>query len=778
MIYLLEDIDAVRKYYPNIPDDVFDTLIALDPTYRGNNSLGKYGKWILNLYNRGNLSEEEFDEVTPLLNQFTTYRNRIQNKDLNAYKTLDDLAQILASVVDDDSMLTQRQKVRFLKNVKAGRVKVAEEDDYDVVLDTQKYTVCVPNTHAASMKLGSGTRWCTAHENPDWYNSYTDGGKLYIIKDKSNGKRWQYSDKNGDFLDEDDEPFDVAKLMKSDKELSKFFEKFLGLDYYAFDGTWVYDGNEIPATLKSSITKIVIQDDIFRIEENAFAQCYSLASIEIPNSVEFIGEYAFSECTFLESVTIPNGVKSINEGTFYRCRSLKHVKLPNNLTYISSDAFWSCESLTEIEIPDSVSSIGNNVFRACYNLEFVKFPKDVDEVNEGLFKYCHKLREIDISSATYIGRSAFYECYDLAHVKLSDNIDEIGTYAFFQCESLRELIIKTDPYVGRNAFSLCNNLTIYTDSESIKNALASDVKDVKPLSAKNESISRRLRLRIKEDTCCVASKTSYMNEDGLDANGVYYFGKKPKKPDNWKDFLKTKGRRKGMKIKESYYDMEDVTYDLLETKSVYDFDGFTTDYSLYGVRMDDSDDFHYYVCVFGDRDMYDPNEGSVDFDFETEDYDEAIEWFENYTGYEYEDDDDMYESYLAEDDENAADKYGSFQMLDDLVSNFTGNMPEDDIDKAVKYLNRVTKMLTNGKNYSDVVYYGCVEGWLDPIDHKSMFKDFKQIYKKNDYDAYYATYNGKPFIVDHFDLNTDFGMYATDESVIYEIIDAISKEYE
>ena len=54
-----------------------------------------------------------------------------------------------------------------------------------------------------------------------------------------------------------------------------------------------------------------------------------------------------------------------------------------------------------------------------------------------------------------------------------------------------------------------------------------------------------IKLRIKEDTACIASKTSYMNEDGLDANGIYYFGKKPQKPLNWKEY-----KPKKLKIKE------------------------------------------------------------------------------------------------------------------------------------------------------------------------------------------------------------------------------------
>ena len=54
--YITEAIDDIKKYYPRIPDDVFMQLIQLDPTYRGNDSAGKYVKWLLNLYNKGNLS--------------------------------------------------------------------------------------------------------------------------------------------------------------------------------------------------------------------------------------------------------------------------------------------------------------------------------------------------------------------------------------------------------------------------------------------------------------------------------------------------------------------------------------------------------------------------------------------------------------------------------------------------------------------------------------------------------------------------------------------------
>ena len=384
-IHIVEDIEAIKKYYPNIDDNMFIQLIELDPTYReGSDSAGKYGKWLLNLYNKGNLSTDEFKDVPDILNQFTTYKNRIQNKDLNSYKSLNDLADVLATVVNNDSMLTDRQKVRFLKNVKNGKIKTSAEDDYDIVLDTPKFVVYVPNTHEASMKLGKGTDWCTAHENPEWYENYTkNGSKLYIVKNKETGERWQYSDETEDFLDENDNDFDIGGLLKQDRQLSKFFAKFLGFDCCTVDTTWFYDGKEIPTKMKSIITEIIISDDVTKIGIKAFELCTSLKSITIPNSITKILFGAFAHCSSLTSITIPDSVIRIGVDAFTHCSSLTSVTIPDSVREIGIEAFAHCSSLTSITIPDSVREIGVDTFTNCPNLT-------IYTNNEYVINYCNK----------------------------------------------------------------------------------------------------------------------------------------------------------------------------------------------------------------------------------------------------------------------------------------------------------------------------------------------------------------------------------------------------
>lgn len=763
--YLKEDINAVKKYYPNIPEDVFMQLITLDPTYRNNNSLGKYGKWILNLYNKGNLSEDDFAEVTPLLQQFTIYRNRIQDKDLNRYKTLEELADILASVVDDDSMLTDRQKLRFQKNVKAGRIKIAAEDDYDTVFDDYSFTVYVPNTHEASMKLGKGTEWCTAHENPMWYEKYTDGGyKLYIIKNKETGERYQYSDLDGDILDQEDEEFDYMETFYGDKDLVEFLNKidsdtFPALPPITDDGYIETDSVEdLPKVFKQQIRKVKIVTDFNYIEDNAF-----------------------NGCTNLEEVIIPNNIEVIGPGAFENCESLAHISLPKDLKSIDDSAFHGCESITNLILPKSLTSIPKFCFGGCLSLNKIVLPENIKEINE----------------------YAFCICMNLSEVVLPKGIKSIKYHAFSTCKSLKTIIIP-DGVVsfGKEVFGGNDDIIVYTNSPIVTQVLKKEGIDVRP-NTKTESVGVSMKLRIKEDTACVPSKTSYMNS-GKDKNGIYYFGKK-RMSINWKDYKKaSEVRKKGvveMVLREDFGTVDGNKYVAFDTKTVRDFDGFDTDYTMYGVipasMADEYRDWlvyqrtgnensvpsrfiKYFVFVLGDIDYYNPNDDEVEFDYECESKGEAYEWFDEYIGYgeldtDFDDDDDYFDESLKKSlSESLEDEHGVFTMLDDEVGNFEGNMPEDDIDKALVYLQKVSKLLKAG--FSDITYYGCEEDYLSPLEKPEEFK-LKQIYKNGKYDAYVGEFDGKPFVIDHFDTRRAFGIYAKDEDTIKDIIEYMENSY-
>ena len=121
------------------------------------------------------------------------------------------------------------------------------------------------------------------------------------------------------------------------------------------------------------------------IGNDAFFDCYSLKSIDIPDSVTYIGNYAFFDCWNLKSITIPDSVNEIGNYAFYNCQSLTSIDIPNSITYIRYKAFAHCSSLSSITIPNNVTKIGNWAFYNCSSLTSITIPNGVTSIGESAF---------------------------------------------------------------------------------------------------------------------------------------------------------------------------------------------------------------------------------------------------------------------------------------------------------------------------------------------------------------------------------------------------------
>lgn len=105
------------------------------------------------------------------------------------------------------------------------------------------------------------------------------------------------------------------------------------------------------------------------------------------------------------------------------------------------------------------------------------------------------------------------------------------------------------------------------------------------------------------------------------------------------------------KVKDSLtenFDYKDVDtkWELVSCKDVLDSDGFQTEYCWYT-------DGTKHIFMFGDSEIYQPDEDYADW--ETESEQEAKDWFENYKGFELEDDFDIDSLELDEDFHGNAD---------------------------------------------------------------------------------------------------------------------------
>ena len=137
--------------------------------------------------------------------------------------------------------------------------------------------------------------------------------------------------------------FDLNPESKS-KVLDKYANKCKFVGYFFVDSEdghcYLFDrnGEEKDISLVHEINKyiipidikkIVIPDNVTRIEYEAFYSCSDLESVTIPYSVSSIGNYAFYSCGGLTSVTIPDSVTSIGPDVFYGCSSLKSLIFKN-----------------------------------------------------------------------------------------------------------------------------------------------------------------------------------------------------------------------------------------------------------------------------------------------------------------------------------------------------------------------------------------------------------------------------------------------------------------
>ncbi len=116
---------------------------------------------------------------------------------------------------------------------------------------------------------------------------------------------------------------------------------------------------------------------------------------------------------------------------------------------------------------------------------------------------------------------------------------------------------------------------------------------------------------------------------------------------------------------------DDGRYTLLKKKSVLDYDGFYTDYALYVDNLKPDR----YVTIFGDTDIYTPDNTEPDATFDS--LDTATEWFNSYKGFEdddFEEDFSKKEPYIP-----SSDKKINQKPLEAMVDNI-----DDDYTSAMK----------------------------------------------------------------------------------------------
>lgn len=185
------------------------------------------------------------------------------------------------------------------------------------------------------------------------------------------------------------------------------------------------------AFANTSLTEIIIPENVQYLWTYAFTGCTQLEKVKLPKQLKQIAQGCFEGCTSLGEIVIPDKVTEVNYAAFADCTSLIKVQFGNNIKTIEDNAFSGCILLQSAVMPSSLKTLGKSAFEGCRNLVNVFLPDHLEEIESSTFKDCIELRDIYIGkSVLKVGSSSFFHCPKIELLNLPSSITQINSSAF------------------------------------------------------------------------------------------------------------------------------------------------------------------------------------------------------------------------------------------------------------------------------------------------------------------------------------------------------------
>ena len=167
--------DVLNKHFKGTPGGYLEKIYydEIVPGSAEINPNHKYLEWIARNWdtsgpNEEGEAEDNLKEILLAVSKFDNQSQRLELKDLNQYRDVDQLFDALKKVGE-----TARRTVDIT-------------EDVEKIYEDNRFVVVSPKTHNASCYYGAGTKWCTASKDTkSHFSSYKGSGELYYIIDKT-----------------------------------------------------------------------------------------------------------------------------------------------------------------------------------------------------------------------------------------------------------------------------------------------------------------------------------------------------------------------------------------------------------------------------------------------------------------------------------------------------------------------------------------------------------------------------------------------------------------
>lgn len=197
------------------------------------------------------------------------------------------------------------------------------------------------------------------------------------------------------------------------------------------------------------------------------ASCEKLKRIVLPLQTTKIEADAFRNCTSLHTIEVPTLVESIE--TSAGCTALAEINVQaGNSHYSSKDGvllsgdgknilWFPMGKEGEYTLPSTVTTVGDYAFRNC-RIETFCFADGLTSIGKYAF-YNSSVKEVSLpSTVKQIPTGLFQKCADLTTVHLGKNTELLGDYVFDGCP-ITNLYISapTPPYCSNSTFASSGN---------------------------------------------------------------------------------------------------------------------------------------------------------------------------------------------------------------------------------------------------------------------------------------------------------------------------------